>query len=80
MALLVCCLAGVASGDEDQPLRVCADPDDLPNSNQKLQGFENKIAEVIARDLGASLSYYWWPYQRGLVRNTLRWTSACTPS
>ena len=56
-ALLVCCLAGVASGDEDQPLRVCADPDDLPNSNQKLQGFENKIAEVIAQDLGPGISY-----------------------
>ena len=49
--------AGAASGDQGELLRVCADPDDLANSNQKLQGFENKIAEVIAQDLGADLSY-----------------------
>ncbi len=70
--LVACCLAGAASGDQGEPIRVCADPDDLPNSNQQLQGFENKIAEVIAQDLGVGLSYYWWPYQRGLVRNTLQ--------
>jgi len=70
--LLVCCLAGAASGDQGEPIRVCADPDDLPYSNQQLQGFENKIAEVVAQDLGVNLSYYWWPYQRGLVRNTLK--------
>ena len=52
-------------------LRVCGDPDNLPFSNQKLEGFENKIAEVVAADLGATLSYAWWPHQRGLVRNTI---------
>jgi len=69
--LLVCGLAGAASGEQGEPIRVCADPDNLPYSNRELQGFENKIAEVIAQELGASLDYFWWPAQMGLVRNTL---------
>ena len=60
-----------AAADEPKVLRVCADPDNLPFSNKQSEGFENKIAEVIARDLGATLEYYWWSHQRGLVRNTL---------
>src|SRR4029077_3250871 len=52
-------------------LRVCGDPDNLPYSNDKLQGFENRIASVIASDLGMEASYTWWPHQRGLVKNTL---------
>lgn len=69
--LLVCGLAGTASGEQGEPIRVCADPDNLPYSNRELQGFENKIGEVIAQELGASLDYFWWPAQMGLVRNTL---------
>ncbi|HEV8639600.1 MAG TPA: substrate-binding domain-containing protein [Methylomirabilota bacterium] len=65
-------LAGHALSNDAKPFRVCADPDNLPFSNQQQQGFENKIAELVARELGAPLSYYWWPHQRGLVRNTLR--------
>ena len=63
---------GAAAEEEPQPkqLRVCADPDNLPFSNEERQGLENKIAEVVAHDLGASLSYFWWPHQRGLVRHT----------
>lgn len=60
-----------AAADETKVLRVCGDPDNLPFSNSKSEGFENKIAELIARDLGLTLEYYWWPHQRGLVRNTL---------
>jgi mxaJ protein len=52
-------------------LRVCGDPDNLPYSNDRLQGFENRIASVVARDLGVEPSYTWWPHQRGLVKNTL---------
>jgi len=70
--LLVCGLAAAASGEQGEPIRVCADPDNLPYSNRELQGFENKIGEVIAQELGASLDYYWWPAQMGLVRNTLQ--------
>jgi len=52
-------------------LRICGDPDNLPYSNDRLQGFENRIASVIASDLGMEASYTWWPHQRGLVKNTL---------
>jgi mxaJ protein len=65
-------LSGPAAGAADpRILRVCGDPDNLPFSNRLTEGFENKIAELIARDLGLTLEYYWWPHQRGLVRNTL---------
>jgi mxaJ protein len=58
-------------GTESKELRVCADPDNLPYSNDKLEGFENKIAALIAQDLDAKLTYTWWPHQRGLIRRTL---------
>ena len=53
-------------------LRVCADPNNLPFSNQREQGFENRIAKVIARELDADLEYTWWAQRRGFIRNTLR--------
>jgi mxaJ protein len=62
---------GLAQGAEPKELRVCADPDNLPYSNEQLEGFENKIAALIAQDLGAKLTYTWWPHQRGLIRRTL---------
>jgi mxaJ protein len=62
---------GRGQGAELKELRVCADPDNLPYSNEKLEGFENKIAALIAHDLGAKLTYTWWPHQRGLIRRTL---------
>ena len=65
-------LVGSVWGAETKELRVCGDPDNLPFSNKKREGFENKIAEVIAKEVGAELTYYWWPHQRGLIRNTLR--------
>ena len=65
-------LVGSAWGAETKELRVCGDPDNLPFSNKKREGFENKIAEVMAKEVGAELIYYWWPHQRGLIRNTLR--------
>lgn len=52
-------------------LRVCADPGNLPYSNDKREGFENKIAELIAADLGIPLEYTWFPQTVGFVRNTL---------
>jgi mxaJ protein len=70
--LLTCCIASAALGEEDASLRVCADPDNLPYSNEAGQGFENKIAELVARELGLTLSYYWYPHQRGLVRATIQ--------
>lgn len=52
-------------------LRVCADPDNLPFSNDAQQGFENRIAKLIATDLHASLIYVWQRMGRGFVRDYL---------
>lgn len=51
--------------------RVCADPHNLPFSNQKLEGFENKIAALLAKDLNEPVGYTWFPQTVGFVRNTL---------
>ena len=53
-------------------MRVCADPNNLPFSNRAGEGFENALAELVARDLGLQVAYYWWPQRRGFVRNTLK--------
>lgn len=53
-------------------LRVCADPNNLPFSNQRGEGFENKIAELLAHDLGERIEYTWWAQRRGFFRNTLK--------
>jgi quinoprotein dehydrogenase-associated probable ABC transporter substrate-binding protein len=52
-------------------LRVCADPNNLPFSNRREEGLENRIARLIAADLGIPLRYTWWPQRRGFIRNTL---------
>lgn len=53
-------------------LRVCADPNNLPFSNSRGEGFENALATLVARDLGKTVRYTWWPQRRGFIRNTLR--------
>src|SRR3954470_23641542 len=53
-------------------VRVCADPNNLPFSNDRGEGFENEIARLVARDLGRELKYVWWAQRRGFVRNTLK--------
>ena len=53
-------------------LRVCADPNNLPYSNAKQEGFENCIAELVARELKAEPRYTWWAQRRGYIRNTIR--------
>lgn len=60
-----------AAGAEIRELRVCADPNNLPFSNEEGEGFENRMAEMIAEDFGAELSYTWWAQRRGFIRNTL---------
>ena len=52
-------------------LRVCADPDNLPFSNEKAEGFENKLAELIAQKLDATLEYTWFAEATGYVPNTM---------
>lgn len=64
-------LAGCISSQAPPPLRVCADPNNLPFSNRPGEGFENKIADLLAADRGASVEYTWWAQRRGFVRNTL---------
>lgn len=49
-------------------IRVCADPDNMPSSNDKGEGYENKIAELIAKELNSKLSYVWYPTRRGYFR------------
>jgi mxaJ protein len=53
-------------------LRVCSDPNNLPYSNQRQEGYENRLAEMLAGDLHARLVYTWWPQHRGFLRNTLK--------
>lgn len=57
-------------------LRVCADPNNLPYSNQQQQGFENALATLVANDLGMSVSYFWYPQRHKFFRNTLQ-SGAC---
>jgi mxaJ protein len=55
-----------------QLLRVCADPNNLPFSNARGEGFENALAELVAADLHRRVTYTWWAQRRGFIRNTLR--------
>ena len=68
---LCLCVSSVASGQTKKEFRVCADPYNLPFSNEQLTGFENKIATLIANELGASVRYVWWGQRRGFIRNTI---------
>ncbi|SKA46431.1 quinoprotein dehydrogenase-associated probable ABC transporter substrate-binding protein [Enterovibrio nigricans DSM 22720] len=53
-------------------LRVCADPNNLPYSNRKQQGFENKIAKQLGDYFGLEVEYVWFPQRMGFIRNTLK--------
>jgi mxaJ protein len=72
---LAVALAGAVPADRPAAgpalLRVCADPNNLPFSNSRQQGFENALASLIARDLRSRLEYTWWPQRRGIFRETL---------
>ena len=56
----------------DGVLKVCQDPDNLPFSNARGEGFENKIAELLAKKLGWKLAYTDFPQRMGFIRNTLK--------
>jgi mxaJ protein len=62
---------GIPAGAAPRVLRVCADPNNLPFSNDKREGFENKLVDLVAKDLGATVAYTWWAQRRGNVRETL---------
>lgn len=57
---------------EPRQLRVCADPNNLPFTDAQGSGFENRIAEILAEELDAQLTYTWWSQRLGFIRNTLR--------
>ena len=59
-------------------LRVCSDPANLPFSNEKGEGFENKIADVIADELKVPVEYTWFPMATGFVRMTLFSKRCCS--
>ena len=61
-------------GPAPAQFRVCADPENLPFSNDKREGFENRIADLIAKDFSATPSYIWWGQRRGFIRNTMNAT------
>jgi len=71
--LIACANKAPQTSDNQQPaLRVCSDPDNLPFSSATQAGFENKIADLIARDWNARLQYTWFPQRRGFTRMTLK--------
>jgi quinoprotein dehydrogenase-associated probable ABC transporter substrate-binding protein len=63
--------AWLAIGAGAPPLRVCADPNNMPFSNQRGEGFENEIATLVATGLHRQLAYFWLPQRRGFVHNSL---------
>jgi quinoprotein dehydrogenase-associated probable ABC transporter substrate-binding protein len=74
VALALFVSAGAASAARE--LRVCADPNNLPYSNQRLEGFENKLVGLVAADLEATVKYAWVRQRRGFIRRTLK-ADAC---
>jgi mxaJ protein len=68
---LAFCLLTLEGAHAAEKLKICADPNNLPFSNQAREGFENKIAELIAQQLHRPFEYVWWAQRRGYVRNTL---------
>src|SRR5690349_21063535 len=68
---LVLGLATTTGPSPQRVLRVCADPNNLPFSNARGEGFENRLAQLVGKSLGARVRYTWWPQRRGFIRNTL---------
>ncbi|HEU0150926.1 MAG TPA: quinoprotein dehydrogenase-associated putative ABC transporter substrate-binding protein, partial [Bradyrhizobium sp.] len=72
---VIACVLGLACPAAAEPnaeLRICADPNNLPFSNNAEAGFENKLAAMVAENLGRQVSYTWWAQRRGFIRNTLK--------
>jgi mxaJ protein len=65
------CFLATSLGAQPAPFRVCADPNNLPFSNAQEQGFENRLAKLIARDLGQPLQFVWSPQRGEFLRKTL---------
>jgi mxaJ protein len=86
-SLLVCCAIAAGaprsahaqngSAEPLRELRVCSDPNNLPYSNDREEGFENRIARLLADELRVPLRYHWYPQRRGLVRHSMREQHLC---
>ncbi len=72
MLLIGLALSAGAAAQDSSAFRVCADPNNLPLSAENREGFENKIAELWAKELGLPIEYTWFPQRRGFLRNTLK--------
>ncbi|RBO53951.1 amino acid ABC transporter substrate-binding protein [Rhodovulum sp. BSW8] len=76
-AALLCSLAGAGQAQTSDlvsktAFRVCTDPANLPLSDDQGEGYENRLAELFARELGLPVEYTWYPMATGFIRNTLR--------
>src|SRR5215831_3288808 len=72
LCVAICLYVCVSSlAQVPKQFRVCADPGNFPFSNRQLEGFENKIAALLAKELGTTPSYVWWGQRRGFIRNTM---------
>jgi quinoprotein dehydrogenase-associated probable ABC transporter substrate-binding protein len=69
-AITVICSIGTIAAAKEK-FKVCADPLNPPYSTKKLDGFENKIASLLAKELGQEVEYTWFPQRIGFIRNTL---------
>src|SRR5215210_5853417 len=72
LKVLVGCVLLSTGAAQARELRVCADPNNLPFSNERLEGFENKIVAIVAEELHSQPTYTWWAQRRGFIRNTLK--------
>ena len=72
---LLCLASAVLAQAPEQrtEFRVCKDPNNMPFSNAKAEGYEDKIAQLFAKDLGLPVTYYSFPQRMGFIRNTLRY-------
>ncbi len=68
----LCLISLSLSSVAEEKFRVCADPLNPPYSSKSLDGFENKIASLFAKELNQELEYYWFPQRIGFIRNTLK--------
>ena len=68
---LVFLVTGTSTSYATEKFKVCADPLNPPYSTKKQDGFENKIAELLAKEMGQTVEYTWFPQRIGFIRNTL---------
>lgn len=71
LALALTLAASAHAARAQNTLRICANPDGMPFSNANGEGFENRLAELVAHDLGDKVSYFWTPQREDFVRKTL---------